>query len=242
MASINYFSGRKRYGRPQAMLFSDNPGTLHVLNAGTENEQKFYLPDGFEVGTSQLNITDPELIDQFLILSDDNRSEIKFDTERIEKRQRMINGRMRSYHIADKLKINVSWDMLPSRAFKTFAGFNPDDGVASLVSAVDHDNSQATIDKRVKPYGSAYYDDQQYTTDGGAGGVELLKWYENHPGSFWVFLSYDKYSAFENLPFNNLNKYSQVVEVFFDDFSYSVVKRGRSNHDFWNVSLTLEEV
>jgi hypothetical protein len=242
MASISYFSGRKRYGRPQAMLFSDNPGTLHVINQGTENEQKFYLPDGFEVGTNELNITNPDLIDQFIILSDDNRSEIKFATERIEKRQRMINGRMRSYHIADKLKIDVSWDMLPSRAFSSFASFDPETGEKTFVSAVDNDNNQLTPDKKVSPFGSQFYPDQQYTSDGGAGGVELLKWYENHPGSFWVFLSYDKYSAFDNSPFNNLTKYSQVVEVFFDEFTYSVVKRGRANHDFWNVSLTLEEV
>jgi hypothetical protein len=83
-----------------------------------------------------------------------------------------------------------------------------------------------------------------YTTDGGAGGVELLDWYQKNTGSFWVYLSYDKYSNFgkSDAAYGNLGKYSQVVEVFFSSFDYSVVKRGGTNHDFWNVSVTLEEV
>jgi hypothetical protein len=81
-----------------------------------------------------------------------------------------------------------------------------------------------------------------YTADGGAGGVELLNWYENHTGSFWVFLSYDRYDNFASAEtkYNNLSIYSDVIEVFFSDFSYSVEKRGQS-FDFWNISLSLEE-
>jgi hypothetical protein len=41
---------------------------------------------------------------------------------------------------------------------------------------------------------------------------------------------------------SKLGQYNQVVEVFFSDFNYSVVKRGGSNYDFWDVSVTLEEV
>jgi hypothetical protein len=84
---------------------------------------------------------------------------------------------------------------------------------------------------------------EQYTSDGGAGGVEILDWYQNYTGSFWVYLAYDKYSNFDKTDagYQNLQKYNQVVEVFFSDFSYSVVKRGGSNYDFWNISFTLEE-
>ena len=39
----------------------------------------------------------------------------------------------------------------------------------------------------------------------------------------------------------SVNKYNEVIEVFFSDFSYSVVKRSGLNFDFWNVSLSLEE-
>lgn len=218
MANNTYMSGRKKYARPQAMLFADNPGT---------KVGGFYIPDGSEIGaytgSGQGN-------GEFLILSDDNRSEINFKPTRIEKRERMINGRMRSYHIADKLQITASWDMLPSRAFDTVADFNSS-GKPDMASIPDI---------RTSPL--------QFTTDGGAGGVELLDWYDNHKGSFWVYLAYDKYTNFEDTDtsevdnrFNNINKYNEIIEVFFSDFNYSVVKRSGLNFDFWNVSLTLEE-
>lgn len=233
--TAQYMIGRKEYGRPQAMLFSDNPGVSIDYNG-----QTYYIPDGYEIGYNN------NLEKSFLILSDDNRSPIEFKMERIEERKRMINGRMRSYHIADKLNISTSWNLLPSRSFATDPNFNSSGQPTSLVTSLDHDNNPATANKTISAMGSAFYQDQQYTTDGGAGGVELLDWYENHPGSFWVFLSYDKYTNFEtttsNSQYNNLNLYSQVVEVFFSDFGYSVEKRGRSNFDFWNIQLSLEEV
>jgi len=218
MATNSYMSGRKKYSRPQAMLFSDNPGT---------KVGGFYIPQGDEIGSLGASV---DGYGEFLILSDDNRSEINFKPTRIEKRERMINGRMRSYHIADKLEITVSWDMLPSRAFDTYASFN-DNGKPDLTK---------NVETRPKP--------MEFTTDGGAGGVELLDWYENHKGSFWVYLAYDKYTNFKDVyetapdeRFTNTNKYNEVIEMFFSDFSYSVVKRSGLNFDFWNVSLTLEE-
>lgn len=218
MANNTYMSGRKKYARPQAMLFADNPGTK--ING-------FYIPDGSEIGAS----TGSEQGNgEFLILSDDNRSEINFKPTRIEKRERMINGRMRSYHIADKLQITASWDMLPSRAYDTAAGFDIDGNA----------NMNSIPLTRPNPL--------QFTSDGGAGGVELLDWYDNHKGSFWVYLSYDKYTNFDNSVytveddrFKNINGYNEIIEVFFSDFNYSVVKRSGLNFDFWNVSLTLEE-
>jgi hypothetical protein len=58
-----------------------------------------------------------------------------------------------------------------------------------------------------------------------------------------VYLSYDKYSNFgkEDAAYGHLGQYNQVIEMFFSSFQYTVVKRGNSNYDFWNVSLTLEE-
>jgi hypothetical protein len=72
----------------------------------------------------------------------------------------------------------------------------------------------------------------------------MLDWYKNNSGSFWVFLSYDNYVNFPNevTEFQNLNKYSEIVEVFFSDFTYTVAKRGGSNYDMWDISVTLEEV
>jgi len=209
MATSAYLTGRRRYARPQAMLWSNNPGTL---------SNGLYVPNGIEVGASTQE-TNPDLLDQFIILSDHNRGEMQFNTQRIEQRQRTINGRMRSYHIADKLNMSVSWNMLPSRGYSGLPNFNSTTGVSP--------NEGSTL---------------EYTSDGGAGGVELLDWYENHKGPFWMYLAYDKYSNFTDNKFGQLAKYNQIIEVYFADFSYTVVKRGATNHDLWNISVNLEEV
>lgn len=210
MATSTYINGRRKNARPQGMLWANNPGNL---------SNGVYVPDGFEVGATTSE-TDPNLLDQFIILSDDNRGPIDFSIDRIERRERMINGRMRSYHIADKLSITTSWQMLPSRSFSALPDFDSN-GIAN------YENNK-----------------QEHTSDGGAGGAELLEWYESHQGSFWVYLAYDKYTNFgkEDADYQNLNIYNHVVEMFFSDFTYSVQKRGGSNFDFWNISVTLEEV
>jgi hypothetical protein len=215
MATAAYMTGRKRYQRPEAVLWSNNSGTL---------TSGLYVPNGFEVGAVVPGGTDQDLIDQFLILSDNNRGEINFNQQRIEKRQRTINGRMRSYHIADKLSISMSWNMLPSRAYFEVADFS----------------STGT-----SPYKNTL---GEFTTDGGAGGVAILDWYQSHPGPFFMYLAYDKYSNFKtggeitDASFGHLAQYNQIIEVYFADFNYSVVKRGGSTYDFWNINVTLEEV
>ena len=209
MATSAYLTGRRRYARPQAILWSNNPGTL---------SNGLYVPNGIEVGANTEE-TDTNLLDQFIILSDHNRGDMQFNTQRIEQRQRTINGRMRSYHIADKLNMSVSWNMLPSRGYSGLANFSETTGVSP--------NEGSTL---------------EYTSDGGAGGVELLDWYENHKGPFWMYLAYDKYSNFTDNKFGQLAKYNQIIEVYFADFNYTVIKRGGTNHDLWNISVNLEEV
>ena len=204
---VVYMQGRKKYNRPSGMLWSENPGTV---------QNGFHIPYGYEVGADSESIEDQSLIDQFLLITDDNRQTLDFSEQRIEKRERMINGRMRSYHIADKLTLKTSWNMIPSRSHANIPGFDTDTGVSLYNS---------------------------YTTDGGAGGEDMLDWYESHKGSFWVFLAYDRKSIFKGTvnPYNNLGEYNQVIEMFISDFSYSVEKRG-NNFDYWNVSISLEEV
>jgi hypothetical protein len=139
----------------------------------------------------------------------------------------MINGRMRSYHIADKLKIDMQWDMLPSRSYSSVPEFNATTGQSSMRGMSG------------KPTGA----DQEYTVDGGAGGAELLDWYESHNGPFWMFLAYDKYTNFgsDEAAYGHLAQYNQIIEVYFSKFDYSIQKRGNSM-DLWNVSVSLEEV
>jgi hypothetical protein len=206
LASVDYIRGRWALDglrmRPQAILWSDNFGS--VSTGGASAQFQLAVPDGIEG-------------EDFIILSDDNRSELRFNKERIESRQRMINGTMRSYHVADKLSISWSWDMVPSRAFNSDPLFNSVGKPSALELA-------------------------QYTSDNGAGGVEILDWYENHKGPFWMFLAYDKYNEFSSNKYSYLAQYNQLVQVYFSSFDYSVVKRGGTNFDFWNISLTLEEV
>jgi len=232
MATVNYMQGRKQYARPQALLFANNPGTV--------SPEGFYIPEGNEFGALTPAGTPSDEINNFIILSDDNRGQIDFSIQRIESRQRMINGRMRSYHIADKVSIDVSWDMLPSRSFKSNPAFGSDGA-----SALTHPgNREPGLDGSFKTLPNVTNLSEQYTTDGGAGGVDILNWYENNQGSFWVYLAYDKRTNFPQGPdsYLKLQQYNEIIEVFFNDFNYSVIKRGGNNYDFWNISLTLEEV
>jgi hypothetical protein len=211
MATNVYMTNRKKHSRPQGMLWSNNAGTL---SGG------LYIPNGYEVGQSAPSNAPADQIDEFMILSDDNRGPMDFQPIRLERRERMINGRMRSYHIADKLTISTSWNMLPSRSYESSPEF--DTGAAPGSGA-----------------------GERYTTDGGAGGVDILDWYENHQNSFWVYLAYDKFSNFsddDSQKYSRLGQYNQIVEMYISSFNYSVQKRGGSNYDFWNISVTLEEV
>lgn len=207
-------------------------GTYTVQSVNTSAKSFTYTAVG---GTSPLNGTVKTLVvspttsmlsDSFLILSDHNRSEINISNQRIEQKQRMVNGSMRSYHIADKLNISTSWNLLPSRSFQFIPFFNQTTGESI------YENSS----------------DLQYTADNGAGGAEMLDWYQNHTGPFWVFLSYDKYTNFGTLdqttdiPRIQLGEYSQIVQMYISSFDYSIVKRGRENYDMWNISVSLEEV
>lgn len=213
MSTIAYVNGRRKYSRPQGLLFANNSGTLiedEVSGSPTEG-QTFYVPLGSEISAAEADANGYE----FMILSDDNRQPIDISSQRIEKRERMVNGRMRSYHIADKIAISVSWENLPSRAFSESPLFGNDG----------------------KPTATDY---TKWTTDGGAGAAELVDWYERYTGSFWVYLAYDKLSGSGD--YSSMNKYNQVIEVMFSDFSHSISKRGSATHDLWNVSFSLEEV
>jgi hypothetical protein len=198
VASTQYMQGRRKYDRPQAMIFSDSENLLNGDVYGVEDEN-------------------------FIILTDDNRSEISVGLNRIENRNRMINGTMRSYHTVDKLTISTGWSMIPSRRASNFYQYT-ETGKGQVFG--DQDGNPG----------------EMYTTDGGAGGVDMYNWYESHPGPFWLFLCYDRFDNFAGDPmqFFKLAQYSQIVHVYFASFDYTVVKRGI--YDFWNVNIGLDEV
>jgi len=207
MVTSEYLNSRKKWTRPQAIILSNN--SSGIIN-----------------GVPQISGVEKE---DFLILSDHNRSDITIAKNRIENRKRMANGHMRSYYIADKTSVSTSWSLLPSRSYSEYAQFNSN-GSPTDLSLIE------------------------YTVDGGAGGEELLRWYEENTGSFYMFLSYDKPSSNsdESYSGNRLTKYSEVLEVFFTSFDYNIVKRSslskkdannyNPSHDLWNVSVAFEEV
>lgn len=197
MSTYNYLLNRFKWSRPQGIIFADSPGTL---------ENGFYIPQGSEIPEIPGRLTG-----NFMILSDHNRSALDFSFDRIEDRKRMLNGTMRSYFIADKLKLSTSWENLPSRV--------ADSPVIWEDSGLQHPFSTQVL----------------HTADGGADGAMLLDWYENNPGPFWVFLSYDKEKS-------NLKKYQDVVHMYCSSFSYTVQKRGATNFDLWSIQISLEEV
>ena len=114
-ATSSYISGRKRYARPQAMIWANNFGTI---------SEGVRLPIGNEK-------------EDFLILSDHNRGEISIAQQRVETRQRMINATMRSYYVADKITVSCSWNRLPSRSYSKNVNFNTD-GQPTLSGASEY--------------------------------------------------------------------------------------------------------
>lgn len=143
----------------------------------------------------------------YIYLTDEGRSDLQVSIERIEFKKRMINGRMRAYHVADKKNFSVSWRDLPSsRSELTETRFSG-------------------------------------SVSGWASSQQMLDWYKSHTDSFWMTLVYDTTETYGRL--NNQNiplKFSlEFYNVFFEEFSYNVKKRGPT-HDLWDVSMSLVEV
>lgn len=214
---IEEFQNRWEYTRPNFISLSENQGRYFVNDVvGSTNVSRLWLPEGVEN-------------EDFVILSDHNRSTAPFTTERIGTRKRMINGDMRAYHVADKLSVTLSWDDIPSRAYSTIGGY------------ADWVNDPRRCAK--------------FTVDGGAGGVEMLNWHNRHKGSMWAFFSFDGVgtdSVHNDVVFRG---YGRVYEMMITDFEYEVNRRsggwtiknkyGQDETlflDMWNVSMTLEEV
>lgn len=84
----------KAYLRPSLMVFS----TTEPIEGTGDDAGKW----DFGSGT-------------VLYLTDDNRGPIQVTPERIESRRRMIDGTMRSVHVADKYSFSTSWENIPSR-------------------------------------------------------------------------------------------------------------------------------
>lgn len=116
-------------------------------------------------------------------VTDHNRQQLNIDVERIEKKQRMANGILRKYIVADKRTFQTSWNMLPKLTSQTVDGY------------------------------------------WGADAIETF--YNTVTGSF-------------SLEISDGDAEVNTYNVMFSDFSKNVVKRG--SVDYWEISVTMEEV
>jgi hypothetical protein len=96
-----------------------------------------------------------------LYLTDDNRDPLQVSPERIGTKKRMIDGTMRSVHVADKTTFSTSWQNIPSRS---------------------KDSSREYI--------SEYERSTDFTSGFGAG-IDIKNWYEKYTDDFWVLMVYD---------------------------------------------------
>ena len=135
-----------------------------------------------------------------LKLSEHNRQPISLSKTRIEKTQRMANGTMRKFYVADKESINVSWTKLPS--FST------------------------------------------YTIDGGYGALDLRSFYDGSAAKASGALS-GRATFDVQLSYGGTTR---TMEMIFTSFSLELVGRNvkqkntDSAQEFWNLSITLEEI
>ena len=89
-------------------------------------------------------------------LSENNRSPVSIDTERIDKTQRMSGGTLRKVWIADKKTISTSWSMLPTNDTMTVDGGY---GAASIRAFYHGEKGKNTFKVKISYNGVAARDE-----------------------------------------------------------------------------------
>lgn len=186
---------RKTYNRPQAMIWSD---------------RKFSYTDSTAEYLAPVDL-DEEMM-QAIVLPDHGRAPLNLGVNRIESRNRMINGTSRAFWTADKRTLSTSWENLPSR----LAEFG-----------------MTWVNGMQVPEGPMFLADN-------AAPAQLIKmWHEAHPEPFYVYLSYDDAKT-DKGGARLLQRYVDEKRMYFTSFNYTIGKRGI--YDFVNIDVALEEV
>ena len=86
-------------------------------------------------------------------ISEHNRQPIAIGFNRIEKSQRMSNGSLRKYFIADKKSFGISWSQLPSYSTMTIDGGY---GALDLKSFYEGANGKSTFKIKIKYHGDSH--------------------------------------------------------------------------------------
>ena len=203
-------------------------------------------------------------------LSEHNRQPISIQTNRIEKQQRMSNGTLRKFFIADKKSISISWNMLPS--FSTFTADNGY-GAMDIKSFYEGSASKASgalsgknlFDVTIRYGGpsnitniSSNGTTVTYTSANNFSAGNIISLYGNNPSAY--NLSNVSVASATSSQFTVTNAASgafvsggeafktETFSMIFTSCSFEVVKRNVKEvstdtaQEFWNVSLSMEEV
>ncbi len=107
-----------------------------------------YLPRGsaIQVYARDLYANPADTTKDWIKLTEHNRSDISITPERIEQTQRMGNGTLRKFFVADKKQFTVSWNMLPGTRGYTVDG---QWGALDLIEFYNSSEGQSTFDIRL---------------------------------------------------------------------------------------------
>jgi hypothetical protein len=114
----------------------------------SNGQRTTYLPRGsaIQVYARDLYANPADTTKDWIRLSEHNRSEIGINIQRIEQSQRMANGSLRKFFVADKKQFSVSWSMLPGSRIYTV---DNEWGALDLIEFYNSSEGQSTFDIRL---------------------------------------------------------------------------------------------
>ena len=114
----------------------------------SNGQRTTYLPRGsaIQVYARDLYANPADTTKDWIRLSEHNRSEIGISIQRIEQSQRMANGSLRKFFVADKKQFSVSWNMLPGSRIYTV---DNEWGALDLIEFYNSSEGQSTFDIRL---------------------------------------------------------------------------------------------
>ena len=114
----------------------------------TNGNRVTFLPRGsaIQVYARDLYADPSDTTQAWIKLTEHNRSELGISIERIEQTQRMANGSLRKYFVADKKRFDVSWSMLPGTRGYTVDG---QWGALDLIEFYNSTEGQGTFSIRL---------------------------------------------------------------------------------------------
>jgi hypothetical protein len=150
-------------------------------------------------------------------LTDHNRQPIQYAPQRIEQVQRMANGTMRKFVVANKAVYDTSWQAVPSAS------------------------------QTISSQSGVYFMPYQPTVDGKLGAAFMKAFYDaNVLRPIWLKLTYaiDNATGTGHVPSQLANPTTdnhQILKVFMTDFRYTINKRF-TLIDYVDVTMQFTEV